>query len=146
MSSVKLWLYGLIVHNLPETRCFGFKAALLRWCGAKVGKNVRITSSARFLGTGHIEIGDDVFISFDTMFNTNQQATIKIGNHVDIAPRVMLLTGSHVVDREGEHVAGEGKANDIEVGDGSWLCAGTIILGGAKLPPKTIVGAGEMRK
>ena len=35
---------------------------MLRWCGAKIGKNVRINSSAIFLGDGGLIIGDDVWI------------------------------------------------------------------------------------
>ena len=58
MKSLLLWIYSLIVHLLPETRCFGLKAFLLRRCGARIGRNVRINSSVRILGTGRLEIGD----------------------------------------------------------------------------------------
>lgn len=52
MKPFRLWLYGLVVRLLPETRAFALKAAVLRWCGAIVGRNVRINSSASFLGIG----------------------------------------------------------------------------------------------
>lgn len=52
MKTGRLWLYSLFCRLLPETRFFALKASLLRWCGAKVGKNVRINSGARFCGGG----------------------------------------------------------------------------------------------
>lgn len=62
LRPTRLWIYERLTHWLPETRLFALKTRLLRWCGATVGANVRINSSARFSGTGFLEIGDDVWI------------------------------------------------------------------------------------
>lgn len=70
MKTSRLWLYSLFCRLMPETRFFGLKASLLRWCGAKIGMNVRICSSASFYGCGELNIGDDVWIGHRTMICT----------------------------------------------------------------------------
>lgn len=44
LHPARLWIYRLTTCWMPETRLFGLKATLLRWCGAQVGTNVRINS------------------------------------------------------------------------------------------------------
>ena len=144
MNTSKLWLYRLLARWIPETRCFGLKAALLRWCGVKIGKNVRISSSAIFLGGGKLVIGDDVWIGSCCMIHGVARASIKIGNYCDLGPAVVVLTGSHKIDPIGAHMAGDGTFADVEVGDGCWLGARSMILPGVKLPQKTLVAAGAV--
>ena len=144
MKTGRLWIYKLLTTLIPETRAFGFKAWLLRWCGAKIGKNVRISSSAMFFGGGELLIGDDVWIGSADMIHVVARATIKIGNCCDLGPEVVILTGSHKIDSVGAHIAGGGTFADVEVCDGCWLGARSMILPGVKLPKKTLVAAGAV--
>ena len=144
MKTNRLWLFYLVTHLLPETRFFGFKVRFLRWCGAQVGDNVRISSSARFLGGGNLYIGDDVWIGSGNIIHAVSGATIKIGSCCDFGPGVMILTGSHKLDAHGSHIAGIGFADNVEIGDGCWLGARSTILPGLKLKKKTLVAAGSV--
>lgn len=144
MKSFRLWLYSVVCRILPETRFFAFKVLFLRWCGAKVGENVRISSSARFYGGGELFIGDDVWIGSGDMIHVVPGARIKIGSCCDLGPEVMILTGSHEVDVVGLHVAGEGTKADVEIGDGCWLGARSMVLPGVVLAAKTLVAAGAV--
>lgn len=144
MRSFRLWVYRLLVRYLPETRCFGLKVALLRWAGAQIGRNVRICSSANFLGNGKLAIGDDVWIGPGCFICPVGSSEIKIGSHCDLAPQVMLLTGSHEIDTAGAHIAGRGISADVSVGDGCWLGARSQILPGVILGRKTVVAAGSV--
>ena len=144
MKTSRLWLYRLLTALLPETRCFGFKRTLLRWCGAKIGKNVQINSSASFFGNGKLEIGDDVWIGPRVMLGSSGDAVIRIGCDVDIAPGVNVWTGSHKVDLNGKHLAGSGYNESIVIGDGSWIGIGATILHGVSLAPQTLVAAGAV--
>lgn len=144
MKSFRLWIYSLIVRSFPETRCFAFKVKFLRWCGATIGKNVRINSSATFLGNGTLTIGDDVWIGAKCHFSPVGKASITIGSHIDFGPEVMLLTGSHKIEPDGEHIGGEGYSQSIAIGDGCWLGARSTILPGVTLANKTIVAAGAV--
>ena len=116
---------------------------LLRWAGAKLGKNVRINSSAVFSGNGGL-IGDDVWIGAGDVISPVAPAIITIGSHVDFGPGVMIITGSHEVDLEGEHIGGKGKAASVVIGNGCWLGARAMILPGVTLADKTLVAAGAV--
>ena len=140
----RLWIYRLLTWWLPETRCFGWKRLLLRWGWAKLGKNVRINSSAVFSGNGGLVVGDDVWIGAGDVISPVAPASITIGTHVDFGPGVMIITGSHEVDIEGEHIGGKGKAASVVIGNGCWLGARALILPGVTLAEKTLVAAGAV--
>lgn len=144
MSPFRLWIYKRLTGWLPETRCFGLKAALLRWAGAKIGKNVRIGSSAMIIGCGELEIGDDVWIGAKALIALSSPAKVTIGSHVDIGPGVMIVTGSHKIEPNGDHIGGEGTSESVTIGDGSWICARATILPDVKLAQKTLVAAGAV--
>lgn len=144
MNSLRLWLYACLTRWLPETRFFALKAVLLRWCGATVGKGVRINSSVQFSGTGFLTIGNDVWIGPGCYLSPIMGGEISIGNHVDFGPYCTVLTGSHQVDPEGEHIGGKGTVASVSIGDGCWLGARSVILPGVSLPKKTLVAAGAV--
>lgn len=144
MKPFRLWILKILTAWLPESRGFWVKCALLRWAGAKVGQNVRIYSSARIVGTGSLEIGDDVHIGSGVFLSAVAPTGITIGSHVDIGPGAMILTGSHRIDPVGEHIAGEGTSAMVSIGDGCWLGARSVILPGVILARKTLVAAGAI--
>lgn len=144
MRSSILWLYKLLTCWLPESRGFGWKNFLLRLAGAKIGKNVRIYTSVRIIGTGSLVIGDDVHIGPGVLISLAAPAGVTIGSHIDIAPGVTILTGSHEIDPKGEHIAGKGTTAPVAIGSGSWLGARSVILSGVTLPEKTLVAAGAV--
>lgn len=144
MSSIKLYLFSLVSRLLPESSAFGWKCRMLRWVGAKVGENVRVYSSVKILGTGMLEIGSDVHIGPGVMIMASQPAKVRIGSCVDIGPGVLITNGTHEIDRVGDHIAGRGIAQDVEIGDGCWLGARATILSGVSLPRKILVAAGAV--
>lgn len=144
MKSGKLWIYRILTAIMPETRFFGLKAALLRWCGAKVGRNVRICSSARFLGVGELAIGDDVWVGPLTMIEASGNALVSIGDNVDIANGVMITTGTHEIDVSGQHIAGRGCNKPVEIGSGAWICMCAKLLPGSKVGEHSVVAAGSV--
>lgn len=144
MKPSRLWLYSLVARLLPETRCFAFKCFFLRWCGLRIGRDVRIASSVKIIGCGEIEIGNDVWIGPNSFLFASANSVIRISDCVDIAPFVRILTGSHHVDVHGEHMAGQGYRRDVIVGTGCWIGAGSTVLPGVQLADKTVVGAGSV--
>lgn len=144
MSPFRLYIYRLIVFWMPETRFFKIKAALLRWAGAQIGENVRINSSAYFVGNGRLVVGDDVWIGAQNFISPIAPAEITIGAHVDFGPQVAVITGSHEIDSSGEHIAGKGIASSVSIADGCWIGARSLILPGVSLQKKTLVAAGAV--
>ena len=144
MKTLYLYIYNIIRRAFPETRLFKLKATLLRLCGAKVGKNVRINSSARFLGNGALEIGDDVWIGAEVLITATSSANVSIGSCCDIGPQVTIITGTHEVNAGEGHVAGAGKSLPVVIGNGCWLGARSLILPGVELAARTLVAAGAV--
>lgn len=142
MNSTLLFIIKFILVFLPDTRCFGIKRALYRFAGVKVGKNVRICSSAKISGNGNLSIGDNTWIGHDAMIICS--SNISIGSNVDIAPRVYIGTGTHVIDVISENIAGKGNNKDVVIEDGCWLGVQSVILPGVTVKSKNVVAAGAV--
>lgn len=144
MNTLLLFFIQLIFRLLPDTKFFGFKRWALRLAGAKIGKNVRICSSVRFLGDKQLSIGDNTWVGHGTWFFCS--APIRIGSNVNIAPLCYVGTGTHQIDVFGESTAGEGVSLPINVEDGVWICARATVLAGTTVGKKSILAAGSVVK
>ena len=142
MRSFLLSLVNRIVHCLPSTRFFGIKRYLYRLCGAKIGKNVRICSSATIIGDSSLVIADDVWIGHETMIVAS--APVIIDAYVNIAPRCYIGTGTHLIDPYGNTIAGKGVSLPIHIKEGAWLCTHSVVLAGVTVGKKSITAAGAV--
>jgi acetyltransferase-like isoleucine patch superfamily enzyme len=136
-----LGLVRYLVRYLPETRLFALKRLLYNMAGAKLGCGVKICSSATIYGNGDLIVGERTWIGHQVFIVTGSRITI--GSDVDIAPRVFIGTGTHILGKNNK-AAGPGIQRDTSIGDGSWIGIGAIILPGVSLAEKTIVGAGAV--
>ena len=141
--NIRRYIANNISSMLPPTRMYRLKALLYKWCGYSIHRTARIVSSARIWGAGVVSIGEDTFVGHDVLILTGD-APITIGNFVDIAPRVAIVNGSHEIDMDGRHSAGEGCSKPIVIEDGVWIGAGTIILGGVSIGAKSVIAAGSV--
>ena len=144
MNTFILYLSHIIFGILPETRCFQLKAGLLRMSGARIGRNVRICSSVRVYGNGHLSIGDNTWVGHNCFIMCS--ADVTIGHDVNIAPCCYIGTGTHEIDLCGESIAGKGKSIPIIIGNGAWICASSTILAGSIIGKKSIIAAGAVVK
>lgn len=144
MNSKKLFICSLIFKLLPTTHCHKFKAKLLRWAGAKVGKNVEIFSSAKIYGTMNLIIGDGCFIGHDALIFGAGGTTIYIGDYSKISSRAIIVTGSHRFSPDGHCIAKEGASKDIYIGNGAVVLAGSIVLPGITIGQMALVAAGSV--
>lgn len=143
MFSSRLYIYHVLVSLIPATRLFRLKAKLLRWAGANVGDNVRIASSAKFLLTGKLCIGENTWIGHEVMI-VGGSASVTVGRDVDIAPRVSIITGSHKPFGNEGKAAGDGYSEPIIIGNGAWVGACSTVLGGVSIGSQSIVAAGSL--
>lgn len=130
---------------MPPTRLYRLKRWILNSAGATIGDNARIVSSAKFFITGNLTIGDNTFIGHQVLI-VGGEANVVIGENCDIAPNVLLASGTHKIELNSNRVAGKGYSLPIIIGDGSWVCAGAIILGGTTIGNYSIVAAGTVVK
>lgn len=127
---------------LPHTRFYKFKSLFLRILGFDINQTARIVSSIKISGNCLISIGEDTFIGHDVAFYGN--GSFILGDNVDIAPQVKLLTGSHKVDQLPKRAAGTGYNSYIKIGNGTWVGAGSIILPGVTIGEGSIIAAGSI--
>jgi acetyltransferase-like isoleucine patch superfamily enzyme len=135
------YLIQVIFAALPDTRFFEIKSFLLRLRGFKVGKNVRVVSSVK-LKVKYLSIGDNTYISFDTLIEGGD-VLIQIGRNVDIAPRCVIVSGTHKIGGS-NHRAGEGMSHPITIGDGTWIGAASTLLGGICIGKGCVIAAGSL--
>lgn len=142
MLSVRRYLANFVTAVLPPTRFYGLKAAIWRGAGVDVSPTARLVSSVKIWTSGPVSIGADTFLGHEVLI-VGGDAPIVIGSRCDLAPRVVLVSGTH---RDGgEHrAAGDGVSNPIEIGDGAWIGAAATVLGGVSVGAGAIVGAGSL--
>lgn len=144
MNTKKLFLYQLICKFLPPSKCNNLKCKLLRWCGANVGKNVEIMSSAKFYGEFDLEIGDDVFIGHEALIMGPIGSRIIISDYAKVGSRAILVTGYHRFEPEGNCILGDGMCADIILGNGSVVDTRSIVYPGKKVGTMAYVTAGSI--
>lgn len=142
-GTVALQLVNLLFNATPLTRWYGFRARMLRMAGVDCAINARIIASARIVIT-NVSIGDDTFIGHQVLITGNQNDKITIGSFVDIAPRALILSGTHEVDMISSHSAGEGVGGEVTVHDGAWIGANATVLPGVTIGKKAVIGAGSV--
>lgn len=135
------YIIQLVFPVLPDTRLYHLKVFLLRLRGFRIGRNVRVVSSVRFK-LRMLSVGDNTFIGHQTLI-AGGNALVHIGQNVDIAARCMLMTGTHEIGSSIQR-AGKGRSDNITIGDGTWVGAGAIILGGVHIGRGCIIGAGSL--
>ena len=108
--------------------------------GVKLGNNVDICPHC-FVGNNNHEIGDSTFINYNVWFNT--AGGIKIGCRCNIAYQVTFATSTHLIGSK-ERRAGTATAKSIEIGNGTWIGARSVILPGVKIGDGVIIGAGTV--
>jgi maltose O-acetyltransferase len=138
-----LWLTQLIIGILPPTRLFPLKAKLLSISGVDIHPSVRLCSSFKIATSGYLAIGAHTFIGHQVLIGGGD-ASITIGSNCDIAPRVMILSGSHEIAVVGPKSAGKGYSKPIVIEDGVWIGGGSIILGGVRIGQHSVIGAGSV--
>ena len=89
----------------------------------------------------HTSVGARTFVNYGAVFL--DCAPISIGEDVQIASNVQLLTATHPLEPGPRRDKWE-SAHPIVVGDNAWLGGGVIVGPGVKIGADTVVGAGSV--
>lgn len=144
MNAKRLLLVRFLFMLIPLSRCHNIKASLLRWAGAKVGKNVEIMSSVRIIGTMNLSIGNNCFIGHEAFIFGASGSNIEIENFAKIGSKTTLVTGTHRFSPDGDCIEKEGTYKDIRICRGAVVSTGSIILPGIILGEMAHVAAGSV--
>jgi putative colanic acid biosynthesis acetyltransferase WcaF len=113
----------------------GWMSFILKLFGAKIGKNVYISRTVTVKIPFNLVVDNNSFINPETFIDS--LASVKIGKNVVIAPRVMIMSGSHrPFDPKFTTIA-----KPIIIEDGVWIGCNTVILGGVTIHKGAVIGA-----
>lgn len=116
------------------------RKCLYKIAGIKIGKGVKICPHC-FIGNGNVEIGENTFLNYNVWLNTASK--IKIGSRCNIAMKVTFITSTHEIGDVNRR-AGESVSSSINVGNGCWIGANSIILPGVNIGDGVIIAAGSV--
>lgn len=136
-------ILNLFSMILPATRLFGLKRHLYQLAGFEFGRQVSIGNSIKSYVQGSVLVGNNVWLGRSLDFTVPSGSKVIIGSDIDIAPYVKFLCGSHLAGNSSRR-AGPGCVNDIIIGDGCWIGAAVVILGGANVGSGVVIAAGAV--
>lgn len=114
---------------------------MLRGLLGKTGKRFKINQPFYCDYGFNIEIGEDFFANFNLVIL--DEAKVKIGDHVYIAPNCGLYTAGHPLDVDRRN-AGMEYSLPITVGNNVWMGAGVHVMPGVTIGDNTVIGAGSI--
>ena len=167
MNARLLGFYNWFLRPIPFLVFERLKIAYLRLCGVDLGQNIRLSPDVTVRGHGElsigertilaqgacieclggiIRIGDRCEVNHGTLVAANCGSQITIGNDVHIAHNCSIKGSTHNIDLsdDGKSIAGKSRFLNITIGDGSWLCAGVVVLPGVSVGKKNVLAAGTV--
>lgn len=134
---------NIFLALLPPTRLFTLRRFFWRLSKADIGDGACLCGGSWIYGPGSLHIGEGTWLSPGFAIFTHRDAPIRIGARCDLGHGVTLVTGSHEMGGA-ERRAGPGTAAPITIGDGSWIGARTLILGGVTIGSGCMIAAGSV--
>lgn len=137
------YLYYLVNHLIDMIPPPGRYLILNRVLGS-IGNKTIVEPGVFFSGFGEIHLGCDVFVGRRTSFYAYsrdcEKASITVGDHVLIAPHVVVTTLGHDYAR----MQMPNKCQSILIESRVWIGVGAIILPGVTLLEGAVVAAGAV--
>lgn len=146
------------VINRIKNYFLDFELMLLRWvghipshcirnafyklAGIKIGKGSTFHMWANFFQPRNIKIGKDTIVG-DNAF-LDGRASLKIGNHVDIASSIMIYNSEHKIDEKDFAAVEKVTEEPVEIGDYVFIGPRVTILPGVKIGEGAVVAAGAV--
>jgi acetyltransferase-like isoleucine patch superfamily enzyme len=113
----------------------------LRWSGISIGSSCLIMPGLIVARRGRVSFGNNVYINYNCYFDA--ESDIDIGDWVQIANDVKLITSTHIIGDECRR-AGPAYGRSIKIGSGCWLGADVKVLPGVEIGRGCIIAAGAV--
>lgn len=135
-----LWeiVWILFAATTPRWALNGWRAALIRLFGGKIGRHVRIYGGSRIWEPHNLTLGENCWI--DNQVQLYSVAPIQIGSDVVVSAGSFICTASHDVSSPTFDLV----TAPVVIGDCAWICARAIVLPGVSVGEGAVVGAGSV--
>lgn len=92
-----------------------------------------------------LTLGDGVVLGRGSHVVGDAQSTVRVGDDVYCGPYVYITSTNHSYDDPHQPVGKQWpRSEPVEIGAGSWLGAGSVVLPGARLGRNVVVAAGAV--
>jgi putative colanic acid biosynthesis acetyltransferase WcaF len=136
----KVYAWGLVevllVTNPLQISSRLRRAALVAF-GARIGAGVLLRPRLRVRFPWKLTIGDRSWIGEDVWLHNQDELTI--GSDAVISQGTFVTTGSHAVRRDMALLT-----SPVVIGDGAWVTARCIVLGGSRIGVSAVVTPGTV--
>jgi putative colanic acid biosynthesis acetyltransferase WcaF len=130
-----LWACGQWAIRLSPRPMFGWRRAVLRLFGARVGREVRIYSSTRFYMPWNVEIGDFAAFGEDAFIYSLGKVTI--GAAATVSYRAHICAGTHDLRDPTLPLL----KPPVIIGDWAWIGTEAFVGPGVVVGRRAIIGA-----
>ena len=129
------WLVQATLFRWSPQFAYGFRAALLRAFGARVGRHTVIRPTVTVTYPWKVTIGDHAWVGDDAILYS--LGPIVIGDHAVVSQRSHLCAGDH----DHEQVDFPIRGRPITVGPQAWVAADVFIAPGVTIGEGAVIGA-----
>ncbi|MGR9106610.1 MAG: colanic acid biosynthesis acetyltransferase WcaF [Gammaproteobacteria bacterium] len=130
-------VFCLLIKPSPKFM-HGWRRVIYRIFGAKIGKGVKISPSARFLYPWNIAIGNYCWIGDHVDLYSVDKITV--GDHVAFAHNVFVFTAAHDIHR----VSFDTIPRPVTIENEVWVASNVVINMGVTLSRGVVVGSGSV--
>lgn len=150
------WAFGRWLIRLSPHPCHGWRRAVLRLFGAKVGAHARIAASAHLFMPWNVEIGEwaaigpDVFVYSLGKVHIGRRTTVSYRSHICAGthdftdPTIPLLKPPVTVEDDAWIGTEAFIGPDVTIGAGAMVAARAVVV--KDVEPRTLVGGHPARE
>lgn len=133
------WAVRTLLFFLPDIPLFmRFRGWLYGFPMKHRGNDFQVTHDAVIKDLWGISVGNHVFVGNGTVIMGS--GTVEIGDEVQFAPHCVIISGNHTL-RDGSFRYGKGDSGLIQIGRGAWVAGNCTIQRNSKLPEGSVLSA-----
>lgn len=133
------WFVRTILYFLPDIPLFmRFRGWLYGLGMKKRGRDFQVTHDAVIKDLQGISVGNHIFIGNHAVVMGS--GTIEIEDEVQLAPHVILISGNHT-SMNGSYRYGKGDIGHIHIGRGAWVAGNSTVQKDSALPANSVLSA-----
>lgn len=139
MLLIYSWFVRIVLYIFPDIPLImRFRGWLYGLGMKKRGRDFQVTHDAVIKDLQGISVGSHIFIGNHAVVMGS--GTIEIEDEVQLAPHVILISGNHT-SLNGSYRYGKGDIGHIHIGRGAWVAGNSTIQKDSALPANSVLSA-----
>lgn len=137
-SILYAWFIRSILFFFPDVPILmQLRGYLYSFAMRRCGKNFQVAHSAILNSISNLESGDNVYIANGATLLCG--GCIELSDNILIGPGVIISSDNHQFSNIDGYRTSPVKFAKVVIGEGSWLCANSVVTAGSNFPPFSIL-------